>query len=143
MDFVIGLILFLLFYVLVNYIQSITGLYPKLAREYKTGLSVSNRSLFKSNSINLTNVMDVSREKDSEYRPWLNIKPFEHGLFIGQKRMLILLFPKSFLIPWEQINLIKEETNLLKNQYLYKVEYKKEPIYIITKFDLFKSATNK
>jgi hypothetical protein len=143
MDFVIGLILFVLFYGLVNYIQSIIGYYPKLAREYKTDLSISDSSLFKSRSMYLTNVADISREKNSEYRTWLNIKSLEQGVLISQKRMLILLFPKSFLIPWEQISLIKEKTNLLKNQYLYKVECKKEPIYIITKFDLLKSATNK
>ena len=91
----------------------------------------------------LTNIADISREKNSEYRTWLNIKSFEQGVFISQKRMLILLFPKSFFIPWEQISLIKEKTNFLKNQYLYKVECKKEPIYIITKFDLLKSSTNK
>lgn len=143
MDFFIGLILFLLFYVLVNYIQSTIGYYPKLAREYKTDLSISDSSIFKSRSMYLTNIADISREKNSEYRTWLNIKSFEQGVFISQKRMLILIFPKSLFIPWEQISLIKENTNFLKSQYLYKVEYKKEPIYIITKFDLLKSATNK
>jgi hypothetical protein len=142
MDFVIGLILFLLFYVLINYIQSIIGYYPKLAREYKTDLSISDSSLFESSSMYLTNAPDISSEKNSEYRTWLNIKSFEQGVFISQKRMLILLFPKSFLIPWEQISLIREKTNLLKNQYLYKVECKKEPIYIITKLDLLISTTN-
>jgi hypothetical protein len=143
MDFVIGLILFLLFYVLVNYIQSIIGYYPKLAREYKTDLSTSDSSIFKSSSMYLTNVADISPEKNSEYRTWLNIKSSERGVLISQKRMLILLFPKSFLIPRDQISLIKEKTNFLKNQYLYKVECKKEPIYIITKFDLLKITTNK
>jgi hypothetical protein len=142
MDFVIGLILFLLFYVLVNYIQSIIGYYPKLAREYKTDLSISDSSLFKSSSMYLTNVADISPDKKSEYRNWLNIKSFEQGVLISQKRMLILLFPKRFLIPREQISLVKEKTNLLKNKYLYKVECKKEPIYIITKFDLLKIPTN-
>lgn len=91
----------------------------------------------------LTNVADISREKNSEYRTWLNIESFQQGIFISQKRMLILLFPRSFLIPWEQISLIKEKTNFLKNQYLYKVECKKESVYIITKFDLLKSVSNK
>ncbi|MBB1352390.1 MULTISPECIES: hypothetical protein [unclassified Pseudoalteromonas] len=143
MEFLIGLILFLFFFVLVNYVQSIVGFYPKLAKEYKTDLCISERSLFKSKSINLTNVADFSQEKNSEYRNFLNIKPCKQGLFIGQNKMLILLFPNKFLIPWGQINLIKEKTNFLKNQYLYKVESKKEPIYIISKFDLFKSTTNK
>ena len=114
MDFVIGLIPFLLFYVLVNYIQSTIGYYPKLAREYKTDLIISDSSLLKSSSMYLTNVADISREKNSEYRTWLNIKSFQQGIFISQKRMLILLFPRSFLIPWEQISLIKEKTNFLK-----------------------------
>ncbi|WP_125825541.1 MULTISPECIES: hypothetical protein [unclassified Pseudoalteromonas] len=143
MDFVICLILFLLFYILVNYIQSIIGYYPKLAREYKTNLIISDSSLLKSSSMYLMNVANISREKNSEYRTWLNIKSFQQGIFISQKRMLILLFLRSFLIPWEQISLIKEKTNFLKNQYLYKVECKKEPVYIITKFDLLKSVSNK
>jgi len=63
MDFVIYLILFLLFYILVNYIQSIIGYYPKLAREYKTDLIISDSSLLKSSSMYLTNVADISREK--------------------------------------------------------------------------------
>ncbi len=143
MDFVIGLIIFLLFFVLVNYIQSNTGFYPKLAKKYKTDLCVSDQTLFKSKSINLTNTADFSNVKNSEYRSWLNIQSFEQGLFIGQIRMLILLFPKNVLIPWEQIRLIEEKTNLLKNQYIYKVDVNESPFYIITKFDLLKSATNK
>jgi hypothetical protein len=142
-NFVIGLIFFLLFFFLINYIQSIIGNFPKLAKKYKTDLSVSACSLFKSKCINLTNIEDFSSKTNSEFRPWLTIKSFEQGLFIGQERMLILLFPKKFLIPWEQISFIKEKATLLKKQYIYKVDFNEKPIYIITKFDLFNSATNK
>jgi hypothetical protein len=142
-EFVIGLVLFIIFFVLVNYVQSIIGIYPKLAKKYKTGLNVSDRSLFKLRDINLTNDIEFSIGKNDEYRSWLTIKSFDQGLFIGQERMLILLFPKKFLIPWEQISFIKEKVTLLKKQYIYKVDCNKKPIYIITKFDVFNSATNK
>jgi hypothetical protein len=135
--------IFLLFFILVNYIQSKIGLYPKLAKKYKTDICISDHSLFKSKSINLTSTPDLSHDKNQEYRPWLNIQSFEQGLFIGQTRMPILLFPKRFMSPWEQIMLVEEKSNLLKNQYIYKVGGTKKPVYIITKFDLLQSATNK
>jgi len=143
MSFVIGVVLFIIFFVLINYVQSIIGFYPKLAKKYKTDLSVSDRSLFKLKDINLTNVPDFSCGKNNEYRPWLTINSLEQGLFVGQERMLILLFPKKFIIPWDQISFIKEKVTLLKKQYIYKVICNEKPIYIITKFDVFNSATNK
>ena len=108
MMFSIALIVFILFYIFINYIQSSVGLYPKLARSYPTNIEVKKTSMLKQTEIYLVKESEFSESnKDMEYRPWLNIEATEHGLCMQQAKSLILLFPKSCMIPWQNIKFIE------------------------------------
>ena len=139
MSFVFLVICFVALFVLTNFLQSNLGLFPKIARIYKTNIDEPDDALFKTNSIYLSDNAAVLGS-DSEYRPWLTIKATEQGIYIAQKRSLILLFPKKCLIPWDKMTLVNEKQSVLKKQYLYKVDYRDKSMYLLTKEKFEESA---
>lgn len=122
-----------------SFLQSNLGIFPKIARTYKTSIGEPDDPLFKTSSIYLSDNAAV-QDSDSEYRPWLTIKAFEEGVYIAQKKSLILLFPKKCLIPWNKMTLVNEKKSALKKQYLYKVECVGKNIYLLTKEKFEKGA---
>ena len=139
MMFSIALIVFILFYIFINYIQSSVGLYPKLARSYPTNIEVKKTSMLKQTEIYLVKESEFSESnKDMEYRPWLNIEATEHGLCMQQAKSLILLFPKSCMIPWQNIKFIEKQTTLIRDKYVFEISIDGENIYLISKKDILK-----
>ena len=132
MSFVFLVTCFVGLFALTNFLQSNLGLFPKIARTYKTSIDGPEDSLFKTSSIYLSYNIAI-QDSDSEYRPWLTIKAIEQGIFIAQKKSLILLFPKKCLIPWNKMTLVNEKQSALKKQYLYEVECGEKNIYLLAK----------
>ncbi len=135
--FLIVFIFFILFYIFINYFQSNVGLYPKLAQKYPSNMKFKKTSvleLLKLTEIYLVKEGKYSKSnKDMEYRPWLNIMSTKNGLSIQQTKSIILLFPKNFLIPWQDIKFIKMHPSIFKDEYIYRINLTGENIYIITK----------
>ncbi|WP_350585924.1 hypothetical protein [Pseudoalteromonas sp. RB2-MNA-CIBAN-0110] len=137
MIFSIALIVFILFYLFINYIQSSVGLYPKLARNYPANIEFQKTSMLRQTEIHLVKESQFSESnKDMEYRPWLNIVHTEHGLCIQQTKSLILLFPKNCLIPWQNIKFIEKQTALIRDKYVFEISLDEENIYLISKKDI-------
>lgn len=132
MSLVFLVICFVALFALTNFLQSNLGLFPKIARTYKTSIDVPDDSIFKTSSIYLFDNTAI-QDSDSEYRPWLTIKVTEQGIFIAQKKSLILLFPKKCLIPWNKITLVNKKQSALKKQYLHRVRCGEKNIYLLAK----------
>ncbi len=142
--FSLALFFFVLFFVFVNYIQSTVGLYPKLAQKYSTRLVTEKTKVTKLTEIYLVKISEYNTSnKDLEYRPWLSIKPNETGLYIGQVKSLILLFPKNCFIPWEEIKFIEKQSSIFKDKYVFEVNLNGENIYLITKIDILSDKKQK
>lgn len=115
------------------------GLYPKLARSYPTNIELKKTSMLKQTEIYLVKESQFSESnKDMEYRPWLNIEATEHGLCMQQAKSVILLFPKSCMIPWQNIKFIEKQTALIRDKYVFEISIDGENIYLISKKDILK-----
>lgn len=135
--FLIVFIFLILFYIFINYFQSNMGLYPKLAQKYPSNMKFKKTSVLKLTEIYLVKEGQYSKSnRDMEYRPWLNIMSTKNGLSIQQTKSIILLFPKSFLIPWQDIKFIEMHPSIFKDKYIYRINLTGENIYIITKKDI-------
>ena len=86
---IIALSIAVIFFIIVNLVQSTVGILPKLARIYDTKVDFNERiSIWHLEHLYFVEQCDYNKGKSFENRPWLIIKPLDIGLFVKQSGVL-------------------------------------------------------